>query len=224
MRPTTSRFPLIVLIFSTLAVISARQPAAAEFSYKTVLYSYLKLSPDISLPEYGNDLMQIYRPELWAKYQNDEFALSKARKETVQSVQAALARWNNTTSYVINTTTQFGKYDFDRKSYDLHPFAESTVFTVNNCCTQFPNTFTVSFDNPDILDGIPMTEDRAKSFLEQRKSGGFINRRVNLVVNFDITSLSGDNELLGHITRVDVLDPLDSNKLLFSALESHPEQ
>jgi hypothetical protein len=196
-------------------VMAARVASATEFTYQNVLLAYLKLSKDFDYQDSVDDWMKAFRPQVWNQAHDDEFLLDAKRKETLQMMKDSVARFNLAEPFVINTTVQFGDYEFDKQQFDLEPFSDATSFHVDHCCDSLPQQLQVSFANPTILNGLPMPKDQARMFLNGRNAG-FVDRNVSLIIEFKITQVSGDNQMSAEIEQIQVRDPKSGNKLLYS--------
>jgi hypothetical protein len=66
----------------------------------------------------------------------------------------------------------------------------------------------VVIGNPGILDGLPMPEDQAKTFLAGRRAnaGGYTDREVEIILQVRADRLAGDDALTGTVTGYEVID------------------
>lgn len=176
---------------------------AADFTYNTVLPVYLKLDKTLMPEDIVDGYMQTYRPEVWAKYQNDEFELDDKRQETLKMMKNIIAAANPDETFTIQARFQFGEYNFSKEQFDFHPFAGGVFFPLDQCCSSLPRRIKVSFSNPDIVDGIPMKKAMAKQFLDSRKSsGGYVNRDILAKVKIRMLSVPTRGELVAQIEQV----------------------
>jgi hypothetical protein len=185
---------------------------AAEFTYQNVLLAYIKLSHDFPIDYMADDLMQVFRPEIWQRVHNDEFALQKRRAETLAMIRNNLALLSPGEEFTLQTAIQFGAYDFNAHKFDLHPFTEATYFPVEFCCTDLPSRIRVGFANPGLLDGLPLPEASARALLSKHAN----NRELQALVRFRMQSAAADYHVTAVIDQVDVLDPANGNRVLYS--------
>ncbi len=79
--------------------------------------------------------------------------------------------------------------------------------------TSLPAEIRVFFSNPGILDGLPMPADKAKPFLDGRKTAyGSVDRTLQATITFKVLRMKADGELVGEIQKVVVTD-LGAQKL-----------
>jgi hypothetical protein len=176
---TTIKKVILASMVSTMASAFTTSAYAAEFTYDSVLPIYLKLDASLMPEDIVDSYMEKYRPEVWKKYRHDEFELEEKRVETLGLMKDVISAANTDEVFKIQTRMDFGDYNFDNQKFDFRPFNDGLFFPLDNCCNDLPSKIRVSFTNTNIVDGIPMSKDQAKAFLNARKSsGGYIDRTV----------------------------------------------
>ncbi|ELQ9312218.1 DUF4852 domain-containing protein [Serratia marcescens] len=188
---------------------------AYDFSYDNTLIAYLKLNENVKPQDVVDGYMNMYRPTVWQKSHNDEFEMEDKRKETIDIIKKKISDMDLNKSFTIMTLLQFGDYDFSKKAFAFTPLTGNAYYHVDKCCySGITNTVNVFFDNGDIVNGFPMSEDKAKQFLATRKDKqGSVNRRVFSVIDFTMKESTEENKIIGHINSVSVYDK-EGGKLL----------
>lgn len=205
------------LVFSPLSTAHA-----TDFSYKNLILASVKLSPAFDYGTYVDSLMQVFYPAAWQKSHNDEFELHAKRDETIENVKKAAKDLNLDDPIILHSGFEFGEYDFDNKEFAFSPIGASTYFSQLGDNTQLPREYKLYFENADIIDGIPMDASAAKAFIDKRKNGGFINRRVNVDIYAKITSLRSETEFSSQIVKVIVRDATNGNRVLLTWPKASP--
>lgn len=200
-----------IFLFSamlTSSVFSVVIPAsAAQFSYDNILPLYFKLDTSLSPEDVVDGYIEKYRPEVWRKYRNDEFEMESKRTETVSMLKEKIEKSDLATIFTINTSLEFGEYDFKEQKFALKPFEESSYFSVDYCCNSLPRNIYVFFNNANIIDGIPMLKDKAKAFLNSRKeSYGSVNRKVYAKIDVLLKDSPSREKINSEIRQVVIFD------------------
>ena len=205
------------LCLIALGLMLGTPAQAYEFQYDDLLFAYMKLYPNFDYDSYVDDYMQLYRNPVWTRSHSDEFEMQKARDETLKIMKDNGAKFKTDEPFHLTTQANFGEYDFKAGKFDMNPLGIDTVFTSNpNCCVQNLKAMKVSFSNPDVISGLPMSADDAKTFLEHHKSGGMVNRSLNVNLSFVVKEAKEDNEMLAEIVKYTVTDPAKQNAVLLA--------
>ncbi len=206
-----------LIAVSIYMVCSKSAVYANEFNYHDMLITYVLISKDDACTKLVTDWMKEFRPEIWNQFQHDEFALKAKEGETTKIIAKDLQSYKINDPVTIHTEVQFGEFDFDKHAFELHPFTESHYFSVNRSYFNgLPQTLKISFSNPDILDGLPMADDKAQAFLNSRKSGGFVDRRLTAAIKIKPEAASGDYQMTFSIQEVKIMDPRNANRVIYT--------
>ena len=194
------------------AVLSAR---AADFNYRLMLTDDAPLNKYFDYESSVDDFMKCFRGPLWTRVQNDEFQLQAKRAETLEQMRSEVASADLGAPVELVTNVQFGDYDFGKQRFALRPLSDASYYNVTAPCTvmSLPAEIRVFFSNPGILDGLPMSADKAKAFLDGRKTSyGAVDRTLQATITFKVTRMKADGELVGEIQKI-VLTDLGAQKL-----------
>ena len=204
-----------VLLLACLVQVSAA--FAKELDYHNVLIAYMAKTGDNVYTKMIDDWMQAFRPQIWDRYRNDEFAIDERRNETSQIIKADLSSYSENDEFEITTNVQFGDYNFSLQKFELHPFSTNSTFTVTcPISSTLPPRFLVFFMNADILDGFSMQKEDAKRFLDQRKIGGGVDRTLVAHVRAKIRSATADYKIGLEIVKISLLDTRNSNHVVYA--------
>ena len=202
--------PMVLLLLVTM--IGAGSACAADFTYKTMFITAMKLNPSYDFEAGADGYMQIFRPTVWQASHNDEFEFEQKKKDTILEMKRVAAMAKAAEPIVIHTQAEFGEYDFKIDKFAFSPLGETSVFTIGApCCIQnnaAPYQFRLGFSNPSFLNGIPMPQDTAHAFLSRHKQYGNINRTLQLELTVVPKSVEGENEIVGEIVNAVIRDPL----------------
>lgn len=173
-----------LILSLVLLVVGSSQAQAHDFNWKNLLMASLKLREGLDLEANVDSYMQVFRPDVWKRYHNDEFELRAKRKETMALMASTIERFPLDEAFVLRTTTTFGTYDFDKQEYPLAGWNETSYFyEYGYPHGDFPSNIRVFFKNPQALKAVPMAEDAAREFLKLRKDRyGNVNRQLNVVL------------------------------------------
>lgn len=192
-------------LISTLLAASGLPSKAADFTYDSVLPVYLKLDSTLMPEDIVDGYMETYRPEVWSKFRNDEFELEEKREETLKMMKDRIASADAGEAFTIQTQFEFGDYDFKNEKFDFRPLADGLFFKLAHCCTSLPRSIKVSFLNADLIDGIAMPKDQAKTFLNSRKSsGGYVDRSVLAKLSIVMKEVPARGDLKSEIQSVEI--------------------
>ena len=199
-----------------MALLTAALPVrAADFSYRLLLADDARLNKYFDYDSSVEDFMKCFRGPLWTRVQNDEFQLQAKRAETLAQMKAEAASADLDAPVQLVTNVQFGDYDFSKQRFALRPLSDATYYNVMAPCSvsALPAEIRVFFSNPGDLDGLPMPADRAKAFLDGRKTPyGSVDRVLQATITFKVVKMRADGELIGEIQKV-VLTDLGAQKL-----------
>lgn len=191
-----------MLLACCLVLSSCPYLMAHDFAWKNLLMASMKLNQSLDREANVDSYMQVFRPDVWKRYHNDEFEMAEKRKETLTQMAKAIDSFSLDETFVLRTTTTIGSYDFDKKQYPVAGWNESTYFYESGYpSADFPGTFKVFFENPEVVSGIPMADAAAKEFLRSRKdSYGNIDRTLQVVLYVRITKMKdAPSELFAEI-------------------------
>lgn len=177
------------LVLSLCSLVLATNHAQAhDFHWKNLLLASLKLNESLDHEANVDSYMQVFRPDVWNRYHNDEFELLEKRKETLGLMAAEIKRFSLEQAFVVRTTTTFGTYDFAKQQYPIAGWNETSYFYESGYPhADFAGTIRVFFENPQAVVGIPMTAAAAREFLRGRKDRyGNIDRNVSVVLSVRI--------------------------------------
>lgn len=206
---TISKVKFLLLLFSFMLICF--KSMAYDFNYDNVFIAYLKLNNSIKPRNIADDYMKVYSEDVWDGMKGNEAQLKNKRKETIKLIKDKVSDMDLEEEFIITTNLKFGEYDFDRESFYFQPLTRQSYFPVLNYKGGLPAQLNVFFDNTEIVDGIPMTKDVAKSFLTRKKNSWGIDREVAAVIKFNMIKSTKENELLGHIINVSLYE---NNKLI----------
>lgn len=192
----------------------AMQAQAYDMTYQNLLIATMKLDAGFDYENYVDAYMQAFRPSVWQRVHDDEFERHGKQAETLEMMKREAASFDLKDPVVIHTTIEFGEYDFKTHRFALDPFSASSFFPVNYCCNGLPGQIRLYFSNPDVLDGLPMSEDAAQRFLDLHKQYGNVNRSIEAEISVRLRSAKADNELVGDITRIVLHDPMNKGAII----------
>ncbi len=190
---------------------------AHDFNWKNLLLASLKLREDLDYDANIDSYMQIFRPDVWEHFRNDEFELVAKRKESMVLMKKQIANHSLQETYSIRATTSFKNYDFDLKSFPLEGWSETSFFHESSYPHgTFPSSFKVYMTNPQVVDAIPMSEAQAREFVKARKNrNGDVNRTIYVLMNIRIIKLQEEpDNLVADITSCQVFTDLAFTKLI----------
>lgn len=181
---------------------------AHEFSYPNLIHARIAVDPAFDREGTVDCYMEIFRPDVWQRYRNDEFELPARRKETLDMMGKSLKAFDAKETFTIRVKEEFQEYDTKRNAFAFRPISDTAFFTSKSgaSCQSLPRELRVRFSNPAFMDGIPMSMEEGRAFLNSRKSSyGEVNRTVN--VEFDIRAQKYDAPyLITEIVGARVLD------------------
>ena len=177
---------------------------AHDLSWDNLMLASVKLQSNFDYEANVTSYMKLYRPDVWKKYRNDEFMFHDKKQETIEIMKKNFASFSLDEEFVTYTTLKFEDYDFSNEEFPVKSLSETTYFSKSIWRSgSFPKTYKVFLTNPDKVKNLSMPKDRAREFLQSRKSKvtGRVNRKVYLRLKFKVKSLkNGKDELLAEIT------------------------
>jgi Domain of unknown function (DUF4852) len=191
---------------------------AHDLDWKNLLLATLKLRHGLDYDANVDSYMQVFRPDVWNRYRNDEFEMVSKRKETIELMKQAIERFSIQEPFVVRTSTRIGSYEFDSKSFPLDGWSESSYFYASNYPHgDFPSSIEVFISNPQVVKRLAMSEVQAKEFVRNRKDRhGEINRMIYVKLNLKITKVKAEpDELLAEITKYWLYADANYSKLLY---------
>ena len=202
-------------MFVALAMLASAPANAADFNYRLLLTDTAHLNRYFDFDSSVDDFMKCFRGPLWTRVQNDEFQLEAKRAETLAQMKAEAASANLDAPVQLVTNVTFGDYDIGKQRFALRPLSDASYYNATAPCSvsALPGEIRVFFSNPGVLDGLPMPADKAKAFLDGRKTPyGSVDRALQATITFKVTRMKADGELVGEIQKV-VLTDLGAQKL-----------
>lgn len=208
---------MIKQVITAVTILFSSVLSAHEFSWDNLMLSDAKLNPNYDYEVHVDAYMTRYRNPVWKKYKNDEFELESKRQETIEIMKKRFESFDLNQEFVINTTFEFGKYDFKQQFFPLEGVSANSFFRQSKRWYDervFPNTYGVFFTNTEIMGTLPMEKDAAKAFIQSKKSqSGRIDRRLPAQIKFKIVQKRGEAEFDASITEITVYDKKRSSVL-----------
>jgi|AntDeeMinimDraft_4_1070355.scaffolds.fasta_scaffold08230_1 hypothetical protein len=195
---------LSIAVLASLFVFS-HGALGHEFNWTNLMLTSAKLQPAFDYEANVDSYMYIYRNDVWDRYRNDEFELQDKRDETQEIMKSRIASFDVGESFVINTSFNFGEYDFSNEMFPVESIGESAYFNQRRYNSKsFPSTYRVFFDNPGMIGDLKMNKEQAKSFLNSRKSSyGSVDRSINVKMEFVIIETkTNPKDLVAQFTKV----------------------
>lgn len=209
-----------------------------NFNYHNVSMSALKFAVKNnimslkSLPK--KTLMAYFMPNLYQNEHGNEFAILAATGKAIKKAEMAVKSWPASGPYVIRTQISFGKYNFTHHDFPLNAWGATSYYSVNNVqgfnTNPWPSfSYAVFLDNPHIAMTLPMPENRASVFIQNRTSYGNVNRSVFAVLTIKLKGFRknsagqiktihgfGNVEITAHIEKVKIYESQDEKHLLYT--------
>ena len=201
---TTMRVSIVVAI---ILVGQAGSVLAYDFDWKNLLMASLKLRQSLDYDANVDSYMQVFRPDVWNRYRNDEFEMAEKRRETIEIMKKAVAAYSLDEDIVVTTSMEIGSYDFETKGFPLDGLNESSYYYASSYQNgNFPNRFTMHLSNPAALGHLQLSEAQAKEFLNSRKNrNGEISRKVYVKLYLRVKKFRNEPDaLLGEITKYSI--------------------
>ncbi|WP_203299398.1 DUF4852 domain-containing protein [Marinobacter sediminum] len=193
-----------IAVFASLVVFS-QGVFGHEFNWTNLMLASAKLQPAFDYEANVDSYMYIYRNDVWDRYRNDEFELQDKRDETQEIMKSRIDSFDIGEAFVINTSFDFGEYDFSNGIFPVESIGESAYFSESRYNSKsFPSTYRVFFDNPEMIGDLKMNKELAKSFLNSRKSSyGSVDRSINAKMEFVIIETkTNPRDLVAQLTKV----------------------
>ena len=171
----------------------------------------------------SEDLVKFFLPEQYLRDQSNVFRMKDLESQAFKMAQVRMSKWDPNKPYRINTTFAFNKnYDFKGGFFPLSPLSKNSSFTILPEANTVQNfgmyradykwpwrIYFVYFDNPKIINNLPMSQALAEKFLDKRTQYGYINTNIKASIKFVITGLKSNigggfiqGALIGHIQSV----------------------
>lgn len=206
-----------------LALLIAAGPGsglmAHELDWNSLLLASLKLRSGLDYDANVDAYMEVFRPDVWKRYRNDEFEMVTKRRETIELMKQAIASFSIEEDFVVRTSTRIGSYEFESKSFPLEGWSGSTYFYASHYPHRsFPSSIEVYMSNPNILKGFPMGEAQAKDFVRGRiDRQGDTDRTVYVKLHLRVTKVKAETKaLLAEISKYSIYADQGYTKLLHS--------
>ena len=180
--------------------------SAANLSYNAVLPVYLKLNKYLVPEEFVDSYMKTYRSEIWERYKDDEFELDAKRQESFALMKDWIASADTAEQFTIETSMDFGEYDFNSQKFSFTPLRNGTYFSVKQSgWTDFPSEIKVFFENSSEIDGISMEKEKAKAFINSlRDDSGYVRRDLKAKITFHLTDVRAVGEVVASIRSLEL--------------------
>ena len=204
---------VVVLVGQSGAVM------AHDLDWNNLLLASLKLRPALDYDANVDSYMEVFRPDVWKRYRNDEFEMASKRRETIELMKKAVSSFRLEEDFVVRTSTHIASYDFKSKKFPLEGWTESTYFYASTYSNgSFPSSLKVFMENTDILRDIPMDEAHARDFVRGRIDRyGNNDRQIYVTLNLRITKAKSDRDsLVSEIVKFSVYADSNYTKLLYS--------
>jgi hypothetical protein len=196
---------MIARALAVLTITLSCGPLSAhDLEWQKLLLATLQLRQGLDYDANVDSYMEVFRPDVWNRYRNDEFELEAKREETIELMKRAVSSFNLKEDFVVRTSTEFGNYDFSNQTFPLGAYTESTYFYKSHYPHgSFPDSFRVFMKNFDSIREFEMSNSKARDFLQSRKDrNGRIDRRVHLLLHLRIIGIKSEpNELHAEITK-----------------------
>lgn len=206
-----------ILLIATLLLCTSTQ--AHDFNWDNLMLAHSKLDPAFDYEVMVDSYMKVYRKPVWNRYKNDEFELESKRQETIEIMRKRISSFNLDEEFTIKTTFEFQMYDFKNEEFPLKKLSSNSYFHESNnkvhwSNSELGNTYSVFFDNTEIMKNLPMEKERAKLFIQNKKSSsGRINRRLPTDIKFKIIKHDNDYKLRAIITEITIHDNNDGSPI-----------
>lgn len=207
------------LLLAVVVVVQSGAVMAHDLEWNNLLLASLKLRPGLDYDANVDSYMEVFRPDVWKRYRNDEFEMATKRRETIELMKKAIESFRLEEDFVVRTTTRIGSYDFKSKKFPLEGWTESSYYYASNYPHgSFPNSIKVFMDNANIIKELPMDETQARDFVRGRiDRNGHSDRQIYVTLNLRITKAKSDTDsLLSDITKFSIYADSGYTKLLYS--------
>ncbi len=171
-------------------------PYGQALNWERFLYAQMQLDPSFDYSEHADSYMRIFRSNLWQRYRHDEFELASKRQETISIMKGYADSFNPGDLFLIQTSFEFGSYDFNRELFPLDSVSESSFFPYRRTASfTLPGLYKLGFTNPSIIGDLYMDENEAKAFLQKRKhQARYVNRKVYAKIFFSNLRLENSKD------------------------------
>lgn len=204
----------------------SKEPEPHKFNWENLLIAMVKLYGDFDIRRHRDDYLQVFRPDAWKQYRNDEFQLEKRRAEAAEAFRERVTNFDLNRDFVVLASLTIGKYDFDRSAFPIEEATKTHYWYERRYPNgKFPDRIAVYFKNPELIRYISLSPDEAEQFLATRKnSRGDVNRKIYANVHIRIRSIKEWNdELLSEIRWAQFFSDDKRAKLLYETPKPPPE-
>ena len=158
---------------------------AHDLEWNNLLLASLKLRSGLDYDANVDSYLEVFRPDVWKRYRNDEFEMASKRRETIELMKNAIAAFRIDEEFVVRASTRIGSYDFKTNKFPLEGWTESAYFYDSNYPHgSFPSTLQLYMSNTDIVKEFPMAETAARDFVRGRiDRDGDSDRRIYVMLN-----------------------------------------
>lgn len=176
----------------------------------------------------------------WDKFRNDEFeidgAITQAYPLLINDIEKYQSFISSSTNILLSI--EFGDYDFSKEGFPLNNLMSTKhwlQYTGKNVVRPYGGDLHLVFENANNMHLLSMAKDEAKMFLQKRKSGSYVNRKLTAKYYFKILSIDtpydeiigcsyskGDNrscnslkpKVTSLIEKIEIIDEKNKDKVL----------
>lgn len=206
---------IVTTLFTFVLGVSAA--FAHDFSWENLQTASMKLNKQFDYEAHVDGYMQAYRPDLWKRYRDDEFALEEKRVETIELMKKRAEKFSLDEDFVLNVRLDLGKYDFRESRFPIENMTENYYWYASKYSVgDLPGQFTVRFSNVSLLSVIPMSKESANDFVKRNKNSyGQVNRTVSATIWFRLTELKHkDSEFVAEIQSAKIYEDAAKTRLM----------
>lgn len=206
-----------IWMISLFVPLASAPVMAHDFSWENLQTASMKLNKQFDFEANVDGYMQAYRPDVWKRYRNDEFALEEKRIETIELMKKRAEKFAIDEDFVLNVRLDLGKYDFRESRFPIENMTETHYWYASKYSVgDLPGQFTVRFSNVSLMNAIPMAKESASDFVKRHKdSYGQVNRAVSATILFRLVELKHkDNEFVAEIQSAKVFEDTAKTRLL----------
>ncbi len=214
------RFVSELCVLAAIAAFSSFNSTASaqDFNYRNMMLARMKLDKSFDYDAYADSYMQAFRPVVYKTYRNDEFQFRRKKRETVELMKQATKEFKLETQMTIKGTMTLGQYDFDKQQFPVKEATDTHYWYVNHSGGRgdLPYRYAVYLQNPELIKAVPMKENIAEQFIQNRKSrSGSINRVVQAAIKFKIDKMkNGKDEFFVYIQSAQFFDDKGRTRLI----------
>ena len=169
-------------------------PGIGEQGYPGYLLFAGKNDPAfLANPEVQKCWAQEHMQSEWFRARNDDFRLHELLEKAGQDMQAHSGDVAPNMIYA-GVESEFGRYDFDEGMFPVQ--INGNLLRLSRTCAADGIPVAIQLHTPDMesITGFAMSPEEAREFEHKRESYGWMNRRIWIVLAFDVDpkSISGN--------------------------------